>query len=186
VVYSLDDYMDLIMGLMDLYSSYRRRDEERLRTAKAYAKKLQPLDYAKVKYACEVAADPGHFPERFPNVGQIQQLCNVKRKDFDKADASQMSGQERYDAQESRKLVPKTPQGQAAYIQDGKPEWEQLARLWECEDAVSGRKPWDDTPIEIGKRRGRAIDTILDRIETVCTRKYKTTDVANARKRLED
>lgn len=58
--------------------------------------------------------------------------------------------------------VPRTDQGQQAYIEAGRNNYEQLARLWECDAVRKGIKPNEPPPKEVGAAWFKQLGLMLE------------------------
>ena len=134
-------------------------DAEWRRRLSAYWDQLRTNDAADVKEACMRAPQPEFYPDRFPTAGQLARVVSTVRAERAERrrqqDTAKLHASELELERERRRRIPFTPEGQVAYVQEGEGEWEQLARVWECESVRRKVDPGHTTPSDMHERRMR-------------------------------
>jgi hypothetical protein len=131
-----DRFREAVTALLALYPS-AKIDEHQIRM---YWRLLEPFGWPAVKQA--LAAVPSLHPQFFPSGAQIAQIAKGKQRGagiIAKANETRkaLPLPRRADPYKSGD-PPETQEGMAKYIEAAQGEWEQLARLWECETKATG------------------------------------------------
>lgn len=126
------------------YTGYRPEPEEWRAMLRVWSERLSRYPVQAVNRAVWRATKS--YPDRFPTLGQLEAIVVSIAKTLS-------------DNGEPRKYLPVTNQGREAYLLEADSPCEQLARLWELEDA--GRK--GPVPQEEGARRLAQILSVMDK-----------------------
>jgi hypothetical protein len=154
-----------LQELISCYPTFRPSKDSLKKLAGAYWKGLCYFPTPVVMEALGKASDPENFPDRFPSRGQLVMLVRKLRVHPGEKESltprGEISDLEKARMVADRDRVPRDPPDQALYVAEAKAEAEKVARTWEVEDQNSGRVPWCDTPLEIGKGRLQQLAVLM-------------------------
>ena len=129
-------------------------------TSDAYWHHLKRFDIGPLRVAIQRAAnDNPKFP---PTAPTIRELAEIEQRSAEARAKDPKPGPVAgYIQRASWEGVPRTDQGQQAYIEAGGSNYETLARLWECEAVRRGVRPNEPPPQELGMEWFRQLSAML-------------------------
>lgn len=155
-------FVDL-MGLLQSYYPRNRNDDPRIRAAQ-WLKPMGRWQLDVIEQAIEMM--PEVSPEWFPTLGTLQARCRLiagdrARKEQDIARAERQAEEDRkYDRY--IETLPSNPAEQKEYIDGARNPCERLARQWEVDSKLAGRKANDVISVEVANARFAALQDAME------------------------
>lgn len=159
----IDEFSDEFSKVLDCYPRFNPSKDRRARLTSEYFARIRLFSRHDILEAID--AIPEGFPAALPTVGEFKNFIKGRSRKAEKQtiglQRGEMSERCKEEAIEDREKLPRHHSDQARYVSEADTEVERIARTWEIEDLNSGRVPWCDTPVEIGKQRLAVIQMLL-------------------------
>jgi hypothetical protein len=126
----------------------------------AYFRHLRDCSLESVKIALRKASGDGRqFLPTAPEIREIalieEKAAYARRNDPPRIEPARQLGAARWVS------VPKTVEGQKAYITEAPSRFEKLARIWECESVRRGDHPTGEIPRDDGMKRMQQVHKMI-------------------------